>query len=75
MTFKYESGLPIPPRVVRDKGYTSSVRNLPIGLSVYLPISAAHARAIVQYLVAGSECKAGDYVVRREGDGARIWRN
>ena len=73
--FNPETGVPFPQRAATNsKGYTAAVRSLMPGQSVLLPITTAHAYSIVYYLHAGRERNREDFAVRKDGDGARIWR-
>ena len=73
--FYKEKGVPIPPaHVVNSKGYTAAVRSLEPGESVHLPITRNHARSIVKYLSINGERDGSEFVCRKDGKGARIWR-
>lgn len=73
MSFKIEEGIPAPARRVVTKGYTAAIRELKRGQSVLLPTTYGSAyslcAALCQY-----ERKPGEFIVRPEGKGARVWR-
>lgn len=73
MKLKIEDGIPAPERRVSSKGYTEAIRALKRGQSVLLPTSYGSAYTLCAALCQ-TERKPGEFVVRSEGDGARVWR-
>jgi hypothetical protein len=61
--------IPPPTSRTNGKGIADVLRALKINDSVLLPINRNHAR-VAAHRVIGS----GNYAVRREGEGARVWR-
>mgnify|MGYP001600192734 CR=1 FL=1 len=62
--------IPIPSPRGASKGYSAVLRTLEGGDSVSLPITVNSARALAHRVLG-----AGNYTIRFEEGGARIWRN
>ena len=58
--------IPLPPK---NRGLSASMRKLEPGDSVHLPIKAVSASVYANRVLG-----AGNYAVRAEGDGCRVWR-
>jgi len=74
MTYTIEAGIPIPERIGGSKGYTDAIRKLGVGESVHLPTTKGSAYSLCWAIGFDPGRKRGDFVVRAEGDGARVWR-
>ncbi len=71
MTFKVEKFVPIPNEDLgRGKGYSDALRGLAErGDSVWLPCTYLGIAQSAQRVLG-----PGNYVIRKEGDGVRVWR-
>ena len=67
---KIEKVIPIPSnRKGRGSGRATFLRSLKIGESVFLPMIAPLASSAASYSLG-----SGNYAVRAEKNGARVWR-
>lgn len=69
--YKVETGVPIPPKERKRRGYADALRALKKGQCILLPKSK---KATTVGVVAAHIFGAGNYAVRSMKDGVRVWR-